>query len=85
MPAAQAGLYDRRVHAGTTFRPYAPFLHDYVDTVLGDGPTLKEKAFAPGVNRGEVTGVEASIGLPLDEFIAVSIGGLQLVAPEIGL
>jgi predicted hydrolase (HD superfamily) len=46
---------------------------------------LKEKAFAPGVNRGEVTGVEASIGLPLDEFIAVSIGGLQLVAPEIGL
>ena len=46
---------------------------------------LKEKAFAPGVNRAEVTGVEASIGLPLDEFIAVSIEGLQLVAPEIGL
>jgi putative nucleotidyltransferase with HDIG domain len=46
---------------------------------------LKEKAFAPGVNRGEVTSVEASIGLPLDEFIAVSIEGLQLVAPEIGL
>jgi putative nucleotidyltransferase with HDIG domain len=46
---------------------------------------LKEKAFAPGVNRDEVTGVEAGIGLPLDEFIAVSIGGLQLVAPEIGL
>ena len=46
---------------------------------------LKERAFAPGVNRDEVTGVEASIGLALDEFIAVSIGGLQLVAPEIGL
>ena len=30
---------------------------------------LKEKAFAPGVNRDEVTGVEASIGLPLDEFL----------------
>ncbi len=46
---------------------------------------LKEKAFAPGVNREEVTGVEASIGLPLDEFLAVCIDGLQLVAPEIGL
>jgi len=46
---------------------------------------LKEKAFAPGVNRAEITGVEASIGLPLDEFIAVSIEGLQQVAPEIGL
>lgn len=46
---------------------------------------LKEKAFAPGVNRDEVTGVEQAIGLPLDEFIAVSIEGLQQVAPEIGL
>jgi putative nucleotidyltransferase with HDIG domain len=46
---------------------------------------LKEKAFAPGVNRDEVTGVEQGIGLPLDEFLAVSIDGLQRVAPEIGL
>ena len=46
---------------------------------------LKEKAFAPGVNRAEVTGVEEGIGLPLDEFLAVSIEGLQLVAPELGL
>jgi uncharacterized protein len=46
---------------------------------------LKEKAFAPGVNRAEVTDVEASIGLPLDEFLAVSIGGLQEVAAEIDL
>ena len=46
---------------------------------------LKEKAFAPGVNRDEVTGDEAGIGLPLDEFFAVSIEGLQTVAPEIGL
>jgi predicted hydrolase (HD superfamily) len=29
--------------------------------------------------------VEASIGLPLDEFLSVSIEGLQFVAPEIGL
>lgn len=46
---------------------------------------LKEKAFAPGVNREEVTGVEEGIGLPLDEFLATSIEGLQQVAAEIGL
>ena len=46
---------------------------------------LREKAFAPGVNREEVYGAEATLGLPLEEFIAVSIAGLQQVAPEIGL
>ena len=46
---------------------------------------LKERSFAPGVNREEVTGVEEGIGLPLDEFIAISIEGLQLVAAEIDL
>src|SRR5712691_254195 len=46
---------------------------------------LKEKAFAPGVNRGEVYGVEESVGLPLDEFIGLGIEGLQEVAGEIGL
>jgi putative nucleotidyltransferase with HDIG domain len=46
---------------------------------------LKEKAFAPGVNRDEVNDVEERIGLPLDEFLAVSIEGLQEVAPQIDL
>ena len=46
---------------------------------------LKEKAFAPGVNREEVYGAEETLGLPLDEFIAVSVAGLQQVAPEIDL
>jgi putative nucleotidyltransferase with HDIG domain len=46
---------------------------------------LKEKAFAPGVNREEITGVEEGIGLPLDDFLAVSIEGLQSVAAEIEL
>ena len=46
---------------------------------------LKEKAFAPGVNREEILDVEGSIGLTLDEFIEVAIGGLQRVAPEIEL
>jgi predicted hydrolase (HD superfamily) len=46
---------------------------------------LKEKAFAPGVNREEVYGAEEVLGLPLDEFFAVAIEGLQQVAPDIGL
>jgi putative nucleotidyltransferase with HDIG domain len=46
---------------------------------------LKNKAFAPGVNRDEVYGAEESLGLPVDQFIAVAITGIQQVAPEIGL
>ena len=46
---------------------------------------LKERSFAPGVNRDEVYDVEDGIGVPLDEFIAVSIEGLQEVAPDIEL
>lgn len=46
---------------------------------------LKEKAFAPGVERDEIREVEEGIGLPLDEFLAISIGGLQSVAAEIDL
>jgi putative nucleotidyltransferase with HDIG domain len=46
---------------------------------------LKEKAFAPGVNREEVNAVEEGIGVPLEEFIGLGIEGLQEVAPEIGL
>ena len=46
---------------------------------------LKEKSFAPGVDREEIRTVEEKIGIPLDEFIAISIGGLQEIAVEIGL
>jgi uncharacterized protein len=46
---------------------------------------LKEKSFAPGVERDKITGVEDALGIPMDEFIAISISGLQEVAPEIGL
>jgi uncharacterized protein len=46
---------------------------------------LKEKSFAPGVERDKIRGVEESIDIPMDEFIAISIEGLQRVAPEIGL
>jgi putative nucleotidyltransferase with HDIG domain len=46
---------------------------------------LKEKAFAPGVNREEITEVEERLGVSLDQFIALGIEGLQEVAPEIEL
>jgi putative nucleotidyltransferase with HDIG domain len=46
---------------------------------------LKERSFAPGVNRDEVNGAEVSLGLPLDDFLAVSIEGLQDASDEIGL
>jgi predicted hydrolase (HD superfamily) len=38
---------------------------------------LKEKAFEPGVNREEIYGAEATLGIGLDEFIAVAIAGIQ--------
>jgi putative nucleotidyltransferase with HDIG domain len=46
---------------------------------------LKEKSFAPGVERDKIRGVEESIGVPMDDFIRISIEGLQGVAPDIGL
>lgn len=46
---------------------------------------LKEKAFAPGVNREEILEVEERLGLPLDDFISLGIEGLQEVAAEIEL
>jgi putative nucleotidyltransferase with HDIG domain len=46
---------------------------------------LKERSFAPGVSRDEVYAAEQELGLPLDEFIAVAIAGIQEVAPDIGL
>jgi uncharacterized protein len=46
---------------------------------------LKEKAFAPGVNRDEIALAESNLDLTLDEFIGLGIEGLQEVAGEIGL
>src|SRR5438093_6809159 len=45
---------------------------------------LKEKAFAPGVNRDEIALAEEHLGFSLDEFIGLGIEGLQEVAREIG-
>ena len=45
---------------------------------------LKEKSFAPGVNRDEIHQC-TELGLELDEFVALGIEGVQLVAGEIEL
>ena len=46
---------------------------------------LKEKSFAPGVNRDEIAQAEEKLEVPLDDFLRVSIEGLQSVAAEIEL
>ena len=46
---------------------------------------LKERSFAPGVNREEIYECEASIGLAVDELLGLGIEGLALVADEVGL
>lgn len=46
---------------------------------------LKERSFAPGVEREEIRNVEESIGVPLDEFLRISISGVEEIAPEIDL
>jgi putative nucleotidyltransferase with HDIG domain len=46
---------------------------------------LREKAFAPGVNRDEIAQAETNLGLSLDEFLTLAIEGLQGVAADIGL
>ena len=46
---------------------------------------LKEKSFAPGVEREEIRNVEESLGIPLDDFLGIAITGVQDIAPEIEL
>jgi putative nucleotidyltransferase with HDIG domain len=46
---------------------------------------LKEKAFAPGVNRDEIAQSETNLGLTHDEIIGLRNEGLQQLPGEIGL
>lgn len=46
---------------------------------------FKDKAFARGVSREDITDGAAELGVPLEEHIATVIGALQRVAPELGL
>lgn len=45
---------------------------------------MKEKAFAAGVNRDHIMECE-NIGIPLDEFIQISVDAMREIAEEIGL
>jgi uncharacterized protein len=46
---------------------------------------LKERSFAPGVNREEIALAEPNLGLSQDAFVELGIEGLQEVASEIDL
>ena len=46
---------------------------------------MKDKAFARGVNREDVTTGADGIGVPLDEHITFVIGAMRGVAPALGL
>ncbi len=45
---------------------------------------MKEKAFAQGVNRDLIRLCE-KIGIPLEEFIEISLKAMQEISPELGL
>ncbi len=53
--------------------------------VAGVKKKWKDKAFARGVNRDQVTKGAQELGLPLDEHIGNVIAALQAAAPELGL
>ncbi len=46
---------------------------------------LKEKGFAAQVKREQILQCEPLLGIPLDEFIAITLQAMQKIAPEIGL
>jgi predicted hydrolase (HD superfamily) len=46
---------------------------------------MKDKAFARGVNREDVTSGAEGIAVPLDEHITFVIGAMRSVAPALGL
>lgn len=46
---------------------------------------LKDKAFARGVNRADVTNGAAELGVPIEEHITHCVAALRGIAPELGL
>jgi predicted hydrolase (HD superfamily) len=46
---------------------------------------MKDKAFARGVSREDVTEGAADLGVDLDEHISFVIAAMQRIAPELGL
>jgi putative nucleotidyltransferase with HDIG domain len=46
---------------------------------------MKEKSFARGANRDQIKACETELGLPLEEFIAISVKAMQGIADDLGL
>ncbi len=46
---------------------------------------FKVKAFAAGAKREDIIQCETKLNLPLPEFVAIVLTGMQEIAPEIGL
>ncbi|OGM29641.1 hypothetical protein A2801_03420 [Candidatus Woesebacteria bacterium RIFCSPHIGHO2_01_FULL_41_10] len=53
-----------------------------VDSILRK---WKSKAFARGVNRGQIEQCEEHLDIPLPEFIEIALLAMQKIAPELGL
>lgn len=53
--------------------------------VSGVRKKMKDKAFARGVNRADITGGAESIGVPLDEHIGIVLDAMRTIAPALGL
>jgi putative nucleotidyltransferase with HDIG domain len=46
---------------------------------------MKDKAFARGVNRDDITSGADALGVPLDEHIAIVLDAMRAIAPTLGL
>ncbi len=53
-----------------------------VDSVMRK---FKDKAFARGANREQIKSCEQELGIPLEEFIVITLSALQEKADELGL
>lgn len=66
----------------TLVRPDKKLASVDVDSVLKKFP---QKEFAKAVNRDDITRCEEKLGIPLREFVQISLEAMKKVATEIGL
>ena len=46
---------------------------------------FKDKSFARGTRREDIALCEEKLGIPLDEFIGLSLGAMQAISDDLGL
>jgi len=46
---------------------------------------MKEKSFARGANRDQIKACETELGLPLEQFVDISVKAMQEISGELGL